>query len=191
MFEDDDSLRQLATNPNAGAEKLFVRFGLHPKQDEAKSLEEGRPIYQDVEYVEIMVPGDKSNTVHRPVRAEDRRRFAAQYNAWKAGADQEAATGTPLSAWPAVTAAQVRELSHFNCRTVEQLASMGDGAIQNVGPILALRQKARDFIAAAKGSAPLQQLRAELEKRDSELAALKAQVADLVAAGTKKSKQQA
>lgn len=189
MYENDDSLRQMAQNPDAGAEKLFVRFGLHPRRDETKSLEEGRPIFEDVEYIEIMVPGDKSNTIHRPVSAGDKQRFARQYQAWKAGADQDAVTGTPLAAWPAVTAAQVRELAHFNCRTVEQLAVMSDGNLQNVGPILALRQKARDFIEAAKGTAPLQKLRAELEKRDTELATLKAQVADLIASQSKKSKQ--
>lgn len=189
MYENDDSLRQMAANPNAGAEKLFVRFGLHPRRDEAKSLEEGRPIFEDVEYIEIMVPGDKSNTIHRPVTPADRNRFRAQYQAWKSGEDQDAATGTPLKAWPAITAAQVREIEHYNCRTVEQLATMSDSNLQGVGPILALRQKARDFIEAAKGTAPMQKLRAENETLRNEMAALKAQVAELVAAGQKKSKQ--
>jgi hypothetical protein len=187
-FNDADTAH-MAHNPNAGAEKLFVRFGLHPRHDEAKSLEEGRPIFEEVEYVEIMVPGDKSNTIHRPVTAADRNRFRAQYQAWKSGADQDAATGTPLSAWPAVTSAQVAELAHFNCRTVEQLATMSDSNLQGVGPILALRQKARDFIEAAKGTAPVQKLRAENDELKGRMSAMQAQLDALVAAQGKQSQK--
>src|SRR5687767_12230241 len=86
-------------------EKLFVRFGLHPKKDEEASRTAGRPIFTDTEYVEIMVPGDKQNIIHRPVTSEDRRRFARQYDAWLTGKGEQL-VGTPLAEWPGVTRSQ-------------------------------------------------------------------------------------
>jgi hypothetical protein len=160
---------------DAGAEKLYVQFAMHPVKNEAKSLEEGRPIFEDQEYVKLMAPGDKSNVIHRPVRADDKHRFSKQYADWKAGAAQTA-SGTPLSEWPAVTRSQVEELAYFKVLTVEHLAEMSDGIAQNLGPIQALKQKAKAWIEAAKGNAPSEKLRAELATRDNEIETLKRQL---------------
>jgi hypothetical protein len=73
----------------------------------------------------------------------------------------------------------VEEFAFFNVRTVENLAEMNDGVLQKFMGGQALRQRARDFLAAAKDAAPLSQLRAELEKRDAEIEALKASVAEI------------
>lgn len=145
----------------------------------------GRPIYEDVEYVEIMVPGDKTQTVHRPVRPTDKIEYSKQYQAWKAGHDQHAATGTLLEQWPGISRAQVEELRHFKIRTVEQLAELSDGNAARMGPILALRQRARDFLERAKGNAPLEKMRTELAARDNEIETLKRQVAELAAIAKK------
>lgn len=141
----------------------------------------GRPIYDDVEFVEIIIPGDKTQAVHRAVTDNDRREYAAQYQAWKAGQDQTAASGTMLEKWTGITKAQVEELKHFKIRTVEQLAQLSDGNASRMGPILALRQKAKDFLEQAKGNAPLEKMRNELASRDNEIETLKRQVAELAA----------
>jgi hypothetical protein len=160
-----------------GGGGLFVKFGLHPKKNDARSLEAGRPIFDDVEYVEIRVPGDKHNVIHRPVGDSDRRQFARAYQAWKSGAGEQL-TGTPLAEWPAVSRSQVEELAYFGVRTVEQLANLSDGNAQQVGPIQALKAKALDYVAKAKGNAPLEQMRAELATRDNELETLRRQVTE-------------
>lgn len=160
----------------------MVRFSLEPVKDEAASEKEGRPIFREVEYVEIMVPGDKSSIVKRALRDTDKKRFRRQYAAWKETGNDAALIGMPLAQWPQVTKAQVEELRYFGVHTVEQLAGVSDGNIRNIGPVMELRQRARDYVEAAKGNAPLGQLRAELEEKNHQLEALQRQVKELGAA---------
>jgi hypothetical protein len=157
---------------------LAVQFHKHPVQDEKRSLEEGRPCFVDVDYIRIMVPGDKTSMVDRPVRPSDMQEHRKAWEAYQSG-QAAPLSGTPLAEWPAVTRGQVEELAYFNVRTVEQLAAISDGNAQNVGPILALRQKARDYIEHAKGAAPVAALRAELEAERSNTEALKRQMAEM------------
>lgn len=163
---------------DTGDARSIVTFGIRPKQNEQRSKTEGRPIFDDVEYVEILVPGDKNNIVHRPVRAEDKERYARQYAAFKGG-QGEKLSGTPLAEWPGISRSEVEELAYFNIRTLEQLASVGDGHLQRMGPLLALRQRARDFLEKAKGDAPMAAMRTELEKRDNLIETQQQQIDEL------------
>jgi len=138
----------------------------------------GRPIFRDVEMIRIVIPGDKDNIVDREVRPSDIQTYRTQYTRWKEGKTQTMA-GTPLAQWPKVTAAQVQELSHFHVHTVEQLAATSDVHIQNIGPFMALRQKARDWIATSRGTAPIEEARAETRRVAEENAELKRQLKDL------------
>lgn len=179
---DTEGFTQLAENPDAGDETLRVVFCKHPLLNEAKSTEAGRPIYDSVDFIRIAVPGDKDNIIFQPVDETHVRRFGARYRRWKESGESESASGTPLAAWPAIERSQVEELAYFNCRTVEQLADMPDAVAQKFAGIQALKRRAKDYLEAAKGSAHVAQMRAELEKRDQELAALKAQFAEFAAA---------
>lgn len=165
--------------------RALVRFSMRAVENKAKSLAEGRPIYEDVEYVEIQVPGDKSNIVHKRVTDEHRQRFAPAYNRWKQGHTGDGVVGTRLSEWPLISRSRVEELAYFSVHTVEQLAAVSDGNLQNIGPLLALRQLARDTVEAGKQTAPLQQLREELERLKNDVATkerlLQEQAADLAA----------
>lgn len=172
-MRDFDVLGEGNSNP-----ALYVQFYLQPVQNVGKSETEGRPIFDDVEYIRIQVPGDKTTRVERPVRPEDTQAHRRAYADFKDGQDT-GPSGTPLKEWPQVTRGQVEELAHFKVYTVEQLASLSDGNAQNIGPIIALRQRARDFLETAKKKAPVVALRAELEKRDAELAAVRAQMAEM------------
>lgn len=172
MLQATESEQKMAENPDAGDELLGVTFCLRPVKNEARSVEEGRPIFEDREFVRILCPGDKTNIVFREASPQDKARFRKQYEGFKSGTG-EILNGTPLSAWPVLSRAQVEELAYFHVRTVEQLADMPDSAAQGIGPILGLRQKAKDFLAAAKGAAPMEKMRKELEQRDNEIAALR------------------
>ncbi len=154
--------------------RLYVSFDLFPEENKERSAAEGRPIFEDKEYVSIIVPGDRQNKVHRPVRPTDMVQFKKAYEEFKSGR-QAVAAGTPLSEWSAISKSQVEELRHFHVRTVEQLAGLSDGSATNIGPIQALRTKAKDFMAQAAGSAPLLKMRSELEQRDNELETLRRQ----------------
>ena len=151
--------------------KLFVVFFMHPRKDELKSAEEGRPIYQDEEYVRIMVPGDKDSIVIRPARDLDRQRFSKQYQAFKAG-EGEQHQGTPLKAWPMITRSQVEELKFFQVFTVEQLADLADVHAGKYMGVSALKKQAQDFLAAAAENAPITALNKAIEDKDNEISAL-------------------
>ena len=177
---DDGMMRAAGLMPNDGSEKLFVSFSLHPRQDEKRSREEGRPNFEDVEYIRIFVPGDKTQQVHRPVREDDKRRFARQYAAYKAG-QSEALVGTPLAQWPGITRSQVEELAYFHVRTVEQLANMQEGNASRFIGIQALKARARDFLEAAKSNAHVESMRAALADRDNKIEVLERQMKEAMA----------
>jgi hypothetical protein len=174
----DPSIAALAENHqnrNFLDERLLVEFGIRALHDEGQSIIAGRPIYRDAEFIKIIIPGSR-DTVEREVCDFDKRRFPKQWLAFKAGGDQVGASGTPLSAWPLVTRAQVEEFAHFGVKTVEQLAGMSDSNLQGFMGGQQLRQRAKDFMEAAAGAAPLVAVRAELEKRDAEVASLRAMI---------------
>jgi hypothetical protein len=170
------------------SERLFVRFSMHPVLDEVRThggkLSDGTiveaagyPVHKEVEYIEIAVPGDKTNIIHRPLRDEDKRRFRQQYQAWKANPEgnQDGTVGFPLKDWPGISRAQVEDLKYFRVHTVEQLANLSDGNAANIGPIQDLKRKAQAFLQAAKAAAPLAKLEHELKARDNEIETLKRQ----------------
>ena len=162
----------------AGDDKLFVVFFNHPRRDVEKSNEEGRPIFHEEVYVRIMVPGDKDSVVIRPARDMDKQRFPKQLAAFEKG-EGEIHDGTPLKAWPMITRSQCEELKFFGVYTVEQLAELADVHVQKFMGVGMLKQQAQAFIQQAKDSAPLVQLNAAIDAKDSEIAALNQAVEEL------------
>lgn len=150
--------------------KLWVKFEERPTQSADKSAEAGRPIFEPVEWIRIMVPGERDE-IERPATDMDKVRFAKQYAHWKA-TGQSSPTGTPLESWPAVTRSQVEELKFFKISTVEQLAEVPDVLGMKFMGINDLKAKAKAFLDAAAGNAPLQKMQSELDKRDAEIATL-------------------
>jgi hypothetical protein len=167
--------RQRPGGPQKGDDSLFVKFFLHPRENHSKSAEEGRPIFEDTEYIEITQPGNRDSVICRPASEMDKARFPRHYAAFKNRQDQPQ-QGTPLSQWPALTRSQVEELKFFNVHTVEQLASMSDTNAQKFTGLVQLRIQARAYLEEAAGQAASSKLAAELAKRDEEIAALKAQM---------------
>lgn len=162
--------------PSPMDDKLAVRFFMQPIQDELQSIEAGRPVFRDVEYIEIGIPGDKLLIQIHPVTAEDRRRFPREWAAFGQDAAGGGSIGTPLTEWGGITRSQAEELAYFRVRTVEQLASLADANALNLGPIQALKRRAQDFIEKAKSDAPFEKLRAEKAEADERLAALESQL---------------
>tara|TARA_R110000744_G_scaffold262996_2_gene377481 strand:+ start:2467 stop:3144 length:678 start_codon:yes stop_codon:yes gene_type:complete len=198
-LEDTEGFTKLAMGgqQHQGAQdnSVFAEFYLHPSEDKEKSAEEGRPIFSDKEYIRIMVPGDKTTLVQRPVRLgmfpkNDNHRFGTQYAAFKEGNGQNL-SGTPLAEWAMISRSQVKELEHFNCRTVEQLASMPDTAVQNFTGVSNLRTLAKRYLEDAKEGSAMTKMQAELDERDNRLDSMEAAMAEMRAEllGNKASKK--
>ena len=175
MREADAGMTQIAMQGNQGRfhndQTVYAEFFYHAKRNDAKSLEEGREIFEDVPYVKIMVPGDKDNIVMRPVRDTDKQRFPRQWEAFMTNAEQPA-EGTPLEEWAGISRSMVEELKFFGIRTMEALVDMPDSQAQKFMGINALRQKAKAWIDDAKGKAPIEALQREND-------ALKAQMQEM------------
>lgn len=174
-----------AVNPmpkvkDAGDDQLHVSFGMFSHFDDVKTRDAQRPIFEMAEYVTIMVPGDQNTIIHRPVRSIDMERFPRQYEAFKAGKEQQ--TGYPLSEWAGVTRAQADELAYFKIMTVEALAGVSDSVKQKFMGLGNLSEKAKIWLEQQKGEEPALRLQAEVIRRDEQISGLTAQLEQLQAA---------
>ena len=177
----------LESDVNAADAALWVEFYDDTVLQTFQSEQAGRPIYADVVMIQIRIPGNDLNVIKRPMEEGDKRRFPHQWAFYQNKTqDNESMGGTPLSELPGLTKGVVQNLRVAGFHTVEQGAAASDVALQGLkmsvgmNP-LAFRERCKAFLAAADDAAPLTQLSAELEKRDAEIAAMKAQIDQLLA----------
>jgi hypothetical protein len=180
-FSKPDETRFAADN------KLYVEFYRKPVLQPGESRAAGRAVYKEIDYVRIHVPGDKASVVERPVSQQDEFRFQDRYNKWKAG-QEEAVTGTPLTALPGMTPSKVEEYKFFKLVTVEQLAEANDNLGSKFMSFQQDKQRAKAFMEVAKNNAPIEKMNEELQKRDAEIENLKTMVEALQAASSGKRK---
>lgn len=188
IFEEPSDLPRPDESRFEHDNKLYVEFSRKPRLHPGKSREEGRAIYEEVDYLRIHVPGDKSSVVERPVNQLDIQRFGDRYNKWKAG-QAEAVIGTPLSALPGMSPSKVEEYKFFKLVTVEQLAEANDGLGQKFMSFHQDKQRAKAFMEVARNNAPIEKMNEELEKRDAEIENLKTMVEALQAAQSSKTRK--
>jgi len=162
----------------AGDEKLAIRFFRKARQNGEASAKEGRPIFEETDYIQIVVPGDRTSAIVRPVSEQDKGRFEKQYDHWKKTQQEELVVGTPLEAWGVMSLAQIEEYRYFGVRTIEQMAGLRDDICQKIMGGLQLKQRAVNWLAISKDEAPMKKVQVELEARDTEIASLRAAVAD-------------
>ena len=157
MEEIDYDVGIFAAQSREADKTLAVRFYMMPLHNEVKSIDEGRPIFDDTVFVEIRVRGDRNNIIQRPAREEDKKRFRDAFVAFKDHV-KEAESGTPLAQWPIMSMSMVEELKYFGFTTVEHVAQADDSACSRMNGLTTLRQKARIFMEHAKGGAPVEKL---------------------------------
>ena len=163
----------------AGDDKLFVTFSTRAVKNEFRSNQEGRAIFDEVEYIRIIIPGSR-DILDTPLDDQYKRRFASRYKAWKdsRGSEQKL-DGTLLAEVTWMTKTMVAELNAMNIFTIEQLAEVPDNLARSIMGNFQLRERAKNFVAAAKGEAPLLKLQQELEQRDSRIQSLERRINEL------------
>lgn len=157
----------------AGDKSVYARFYYRPEQNAEKSASEGRPIFDEVEFIEIMTPGDSKDIRRRAVRPADKQRFRLAYAKFREG-DTEQLSGTPLAEVTWINSAQREELHYMKCRTVEQLSELNDQACSRTPGMYELKKKAGEWLAKATASAPFTALHKENEELKARLEALEA-----------------
>lgn len=152
--------------------ECFVEFRLEAVHMVGESEKQGRPIFQDMPFIRIMFPGDKTKVVDRPVTDADRQRFPNQYAAFERQGEQ-VQSGTPITEWPFLTKSQALEMKGIGIHTVEQLAGVVDGNLTWFGA-REYRDKAKAWLDAAKGdSAVVSQLMAQIEALKADMEAMR------------------
>ena len=159
-------------DPGAPKSPAIPRFHVKPVKLEFASSQAGRPIFEDREFVDIIIPGDRRALAHEPVSEDHRSRWPREYEAFKVGREAPL-EGTPLSEWPSarMSRARVEELAYFNIRTVEQLAGVNDAQLPNLGMgSRSEREAARTFLEVARtGTGPLEKMLAKIEDQGREI----------------------
>jgi len=165
-----------------GADALLsVRFYRKPIEIKDETLAQGRPIFKDADWIQIMTPGDQLNVIDTIARDNHKARFPQQWAVYqnKIG-NQEEIVGTPVSAWPLVSMSQAEELKGIKFHTVESIANCSDQQLQRIGMIAgmsphAFREKARTYLNLAKDTAEVDAKNAELAQLKEENAKIKAE----------------
>ena len=158
-------------------DKLHVRFFMRPRIDVEASNKENRPIYKEVPFIEIMVPGDKNNIALQEVWQQHKIRFPKHWEQFMAG-QKEQVVGTPLKVAPFLTESHIEELAYFKIKTIEQLANLADTHMTFMGA-REMQQQARKFLDRSKGADALLERIEKLEAENKRLAQEKAEQADV------------
>jgi len=157
--------------------RLQVRFYKRAVQQEQETLDAGRPIYKEFDFVHICVAGDTLTEIDTYVLNNHKLRFPVQWAQYmnRVGADDQQIVGTPVSEWPIVSKSQAEELRALKFHTVEAIAGASDAQLQRMGMAAgmspyAFRDKAKAFLNLATNAA-------ETDKRETEINALKEELA--------------
>lgn len=170
---------------------FYVEFELRPEEDRDQTISQGMPIFKDVEFAIITMPGgglvlDKviNNELLDEWKHGDKRRkppspFALHaYEAWKEGREAPV-NGTDLKNWPGVTPAQLKTCQNATIRTVEDLAEANADSIGKLGMGgVSMMEKAKAYLKSAN-----------INKTSEQITALTVKVDDLTESIKKKDSQ--
>jgi hypothetical protein len=167
----------LPSDEKGADSRLQVRFYRKPVHLEQESVEAGRPIYKEFDFVHICVAGDTLTEIDTFAKNEHKTRFPIQWANYmnRQGANDEEVVGTPVAEWPLVSKSQAEELRAMKFHTVESIATASDLQLQRMGMAAgmspyAFRDKAKAFLNLATSAA-------ETDKREHEINALKEELA--------------
>lgn len=162
----------------------YVEFEQVAIKNETKSLSAGHPVYEDVDFIKIMFPGDKTKVVFKKVTEEYKQRYPKQWAAYKTQ-EQQTQEGFPITEWPILTKSEAKNLKSMNIHTVEMLAHLPDSALTFFGA-RSYRDKAQATLAKAVDGSAVLAMKAENEALKTDLEVLKEQMKELL---TKKEKE--
>lgn len=165
-----------------GDDKMLVRFYSEAVEDVGASKREGRPICNEVVFVEIIAPGQAGKQEFvAPATAEHKQRFPRQWARFEAG-EKAVTEGTPVEMWPIVSRSFAKQLKMSGFHTVDEIANVNDNDLKALGPGgREVRDRAKAFLDEAGRNALNDRLLRERKEQDDKIARLEAQVAALAA----------
>lgn len=173
---------------------MYIRFYRKLVELPARSAEEGRPIFEERDYIEIPIPGSR-DTFDGLVADKHKKEYPIEWAAYQASeGGAKIATGTPLSEWQSLSRSRAAELIGLRIYTVEQLAEASDSVLQLLGmdgrklkeQAVAFLDGIRDASAASRYAAERLEVSRQLELANERNAELEARLAKLEEALNKK-----
>lgn len=185
-----DSATGMSFKPEGEPDKAIPEFFMEAAPNPFQSEKEGRPVFDDVEKVRILIPGQRLQEAVERVKDHHRLRWPAQYAAFKAGTEAPV-DGMPIEEWPPLTPALAKNLRHMEIRTVEILAGLSDAQLPSLGMGgRELREKAKTWLANASDGKPLAEalaknteLQAKLDVQGQTIEAMQAAIEKLQTQG--------
>jgi len=161
------------SRPDPEDASLLVTFFDKPIRLGKASEEAGQAMYEDQEWVQIVVPFKRDGEVEKKVTQRDIERFPNEYEAFK-NKEKIEVKGTLISNWNFPNKGQVQMLLSQKVTTVEQLSSLHDAQLTRMGNgSRALRDAAKDFVAQS-GTREVEDLKEQLAKQAEQIAELMA-----------------
>ncbi|MFZ5676315.1 MAG: hypothetical protein ACOZAM_25425 [Pseudomonadota bacterium] len=167
---------------------LHIEFKNVAVENRAKSLKEGRPIFDQQEQVHIKFVGDTRKELVAPAHEKCVRDpatnqwvsysqlFHRHYEAFKSG-EAAIGDGTPISELPFLTEARRAELRALHIHTAEALAQLEGSNLSRLGMFgRELKEQAKTYIERARETALESRLTAENVALRARLEALEAQM---------------
>ena len=152
-------MEQIQEKPTGG---VFPKFILRLVIDPIATKEAGHDVHKEIEWVELFIVGDKFTKPSRKISDDDKQRWPNEYKAFIEGTEAPL-KGTAITEWSVISRSRAADLQSMRIRTVEDLANLGDDAIQRIG------MGARDLVAKAKMFLESQDTNADLKKENNEL----------------------
>ena len=148
----------------------LVEFFYQKEYREFKSLQAGRPVEEDVEYVRIQKLGNKSFYVGR-VEQRHRLAYPYQYAMFKKGGKDQT-PGSPIAECTWISSNMMATLQILGVKTVEQLAAMSDVELEVLGiEGQSLRKQAqiqvkakREYEQSLRGQSEFNRQQAEIDE---------------------------
>lgn len=162
----------------------IARFYREPVEDRVQTLEAGKAIMVDQDWVEVTAAYSKDTVVYKIEQFFERNKhkvatgempqewtdmFKRQYAAWKDGQELPL-MGTPIMGWGVISPAMQKNIINSSIRTVEDLAAVNDEGIKRLGMGgQDLKNKAKAWLEQLGDKGPLTIKMAAVERENAVL----------------------
>lgn len=160
--------------------RLFCFFYEKPVKNAFKSAQEERPVFEPRVFIKMLIPGDPLMNKDTYATERDKEAYPVEYERFRQKKSNTPA-GCPIESWGQLSESQVMEFKALNIFTVEQFANLNDAAGMRIMGFNEMRLKARAFVNAHEAAENYERIKAEQDKKDAEMQALKDQIARLEA----------
>lgn len=168
----DEAFRPFLPGQQSEDDRMLIpEFFVGKKLMGFLSEKAGRPVYEDREFVRIMIKGQDKQIHVEEVKESHKQRFPIAYHAFLQKKPVPV-VGTPIEMMPGVGPSMAHHLKGLNLRAIEDLASVTDeNTLQRIGMgARDLVRQAKAWIEKSTGQAiALAEEKSRLERENEEL----------------------